>query len=93
MRTPAVKMKTVLITGAMSKAALNMLTRRLAEKLRPRGIIVVSMNPGWVKTDMGGENAPNTVEEAVVNMHKVFEELASEQSGAFLSDTGEEMPW
>lgn len=39
---------------AMSKVALNMLTRRLAAKLAERGIIVSAISPGWVKTSMGG---------------------------------------
>ncbi len=43
---------------AMSKAALNMLTGRLAAELAGQGTIVVSMSPGWVATDMGGPSAP-----------------------------------
>jgi NAD(P)-dependent dehydrogenase (short-subunit alcohol dehydrogenase family) len=47
----------------VSKAALNALTRTLASEVAGSGILVNSMSPGWVKTDMGGENAPRTVEE------------------------------
>ena len=78
---------------AMSKAALNMLTRRLAEKLRPKQVTVVSINPGWVRTAMGGEDAWSTVDDAVANMHETINSLTLEQSGAFLSETGEEVPW
>jgi NAD(P)-dependent dehydrogenase (short-subunit alcohol dehydrogenase family) len=78
---------------AMSKAALNMLTRRLAEKLRPKGIIVVSMSPGWVRTDMGGESAPNSVEDAVASMQTTAEALTLEQSGTFMSEKGRQIPW
>jgi NAD(P)-dependent dehydrogenase (short-subunit alcohol dehydrogenase family) len=46
-----------------SKAALNALTRTLAAELAGRGILVNSMSPGWVRTDMGGEQAPRSVEE------------------------------
>ena len=46
-----------------SKAMLNVLTRTLALELRSRGIMVNSVCPGWVKTDMGGSNAPRSVEE------------------------------
>jgi len=47
----------------VSKAALNALTRTLAAEVAGTGILVNSMSPGWVKTDMGGEEAPRTVEE------------------------------
>ncbi len=44
----------------MSKAALNALTRMLAAELKGTNILVNSMCPGWVKTDMGGPNAVRT---------------------------------
>jgi NAD(P)-dependent dehydrogenase (short-subunit alcohol dehydrogenase family) len=47
----------------MSKAALNALSRNLASELEGSGIIVSAVNPGWVKTDMGGPGAPLSVEE------------------------------
>ena len=45
----------------VSKIALNALTRTLAAELKGTDILVNSMCPGWVKTDMGGRNAPHTV--------------------------------
>lgn len=47
----------------VSKAALNALTRTLAAEVAGTGILVNSMSPGWVRTDMGGEEAPRSVEE------------------------------
>ena len=47
----------------VSKAALNALTRTLAAEVAGTGILVNSMSPGWVRTDMGGEKAPRSVEE------------------------------
>jgi NAD(P)-dependent dehydrogenase (short-subunit alcohol dehydrogenase family) len=47
----------------VSKAALNALSRTLAAEVAGSGILVNSMSPGWVKTDMGGEEAPRSVEE------------------------------
>jgi len=47
----------------VSKASLNALTRTLAAEVAGSGILVNSMSPGWVRTDMGGEDAPRSVEE------------------------------
>lgn len=45
-----------------SKAAINVLTRVLSKELTPRGIMVNSVCPGWVRTDMGGASATRSVE-------------------------------
>lgn len=47
----------------ISKTALNALTRILADELKGTNVLVNSLCPGWVKTDMGGENAPRTPEQ------------------------------
>jgi len=47
----------------LSKTALNALTRILAAELQGSNILVNSMSPGWVRTDMGGPSAPRSVEE------------------------------
>ena len=50
----------------ISKAAMNALTRILAGELKMfghRNVLVNSVCPGWLKTDMGGENAPRTVQQ------------------------------
>ena len=46
-----------------SKTVVNALTRMLAAELDSSGVLVNSMCPGWVRTDMGGPNAPRTVEQ------------------------------
>ena len=78
---------------AMSKAALNMLTGRLAAELADQGTIVVSMSPGWVATDMGGPSAPLEPPESVKGMLNVVDALTPAQSGSFLDHAGAVMPW
>jgi NAD(P)-dependent dehydrogenase (short-subunit alcohol dehydrogenase family) len=77
----------------MSKAALNMATRNLAIELAPAGITVVCINPGWVKTDMGGPNAPTEISEAVGWILRLADGLELEQTGRFLHAKGYELPW
>jgi NAD(P)-dependent dehydrogenase (short-subunit alcohol dehydrogenase family) len=78
---------------ATSKAALNMLVKGLAAHISSRGIIVVALSPGWVRTDMGGAGAPLTPEASVRNLRKVISGLKGSDSGRFLSHDGTEIPW
>ena len=78
---------------AASKAALNMVTRRLAAKPETRHITVVAFDPGWVKTRMGGEEAELTVDESIADLTATIERLTPDQSGLFLSRKGEPLPW
>lgn len=76
-----------------SKAALNMLGKGLAATLASRGIIVVALSPGWVRTDMGGAGAPLSPEASVRGLRKVIGRLTPRDSGRFLSHDGTEIPW
>ena len=76
-----------------SKAAVNMVTRSLAIDLAPRGITCVVINPGWVRTDMGGANATLEPSESISRMRHIIANLGPEQSGKFLNHTGSEYPW
>ena len=76
-----------------SKAAVNMVMRSLAIDLAPRGIICVVINPGWVRTDMGGTNATLDPSESISRMRRVIATLGPELSGKFFNHTGREYPW
>jgi NAD(P)-dependent dehydrogenase (short-subunit alcohol dehydrogenase family) len=76
-----------------SKAALNLLAKALAETLRPRGVIVAALSPGWVSTDMGGQGAPLTPEVSVRGLRKVLGGLRREDSGKVFSHDGSQIPW
>lgn len=79
---------------AMSKAALNMATRLLAAELSPQGITVASFHPGWVQTDMGGENATYGVEPAATALIDRILALEAADAGRFIaSDDGRELAW
>lgn len=76
-----------------SKAALNMVTRVLAADLEGDGVAVVSMNPGWVQTDMGGAHANLTPEASIGGMLEVIGGLTMDDSGSFQSWNGSAVPW
>jgi NAD(P)-dependent dehydrogenase (short-subunit alcohol dehydrogenase family) len=76
-----------------SKAAVNMLMRSAALDLKSRRITCVVVNPGWVRTDMGGPNARLTPEESVGAMRQLFAKLGPKESGRFFSYDGREYPW
>jgi NAD(P)-dependent dehydrogenase (short-subunit alcohol dehydrogenase family) len=78
---------------ATSKAALNMLVKGLAAELAARGVIVVALSPGWVRTDMGGASAPLAPEASVANLRNVIAGLKQRDSGKFLSHDGSAIPW
>jgi NAD(P)-dependent dehydrogenase (short-subunit alcohol dehydrogenase family) len=75
-----------------SKAALNALTRILAAELRGDGILVNSVCPGWVATDMGGPGAPRTVEEGAASVMWAATLPDDGPTGGFFRD-GEPLAW
>jgi len=76
-----------------SKAALNMITRAAACDLADDGIIVVSLHPGWVQTDLGGAEATLSPRESVEGMIGVIDGLKPADSGRFITWSGEDHPW
>jgi len=78
---------------ASSKAALNMVARAFSILLAPRGIIVLALHPGWVRTDMGGAGAPLEPGDSVRGLRKVIAGSRKDDSGKFLSHDGASLPW
>jgi NAD(P)-dependent dehydrogenase (short-subunit alcohol dehydrogenase family) len=76
-----------------SKAAVNMVMRSLAIDLAPRGITCLVVNPGWVRTDMGGSHATLTPAESVNRLRDLIQTLGPAQSGKFFNHDGREYPW
>ncbi|MBS0195609.1 MAG: SDR family oxidoreductase [Planctomycetes bacterium] len=76
-----------------SKAALNMLTRSMANELGPRGFICVALHPGWVRTDMGGANAPLVPARAVAALLRLVDRFDASDNGRFLNFDGTTLPW
>jgi NAD(P)-dependent dehydrogenase (short-subunit alcohol dehydrogenase family) len=76
-----------------SKAAVNMVMRSLAIDLAPRGITCVVVNPGWVRTDMGGPHATQTTTESVTMLRRLIETLGPAESGKFFNYNGREYAW
>jgi NAD(P)-dependent dehydrogenase (short-subunit alcohol dehydrogenase family) len=74
---------------AMSKAALNALTRQLAAATKGTGVLVNSACPGWVRTDMGGPNAPRSVDQGADTIVWLATLPDDGPTGGFFSDRRE----
>ena len=78
---------------AASKIALNKFAQCLAEELKPKGITVVALHPGWVRTDMGGPNAPLSVQGSGSGILATLDALTLADTGGFIDHRGERLPW
>ena len=76
-----------------SKAAVHMVTKGLSHDLADRGIIAVALHPGWVRTRMGGPNAPLAAEVSAKALKKVLLELSLADSGCLIDSFGNKRPW
>jgi NAD(P)-dependent dehydrogenase (short-subunit alcohol dehydrogenase family) len=76
-----------------SKAALNAAMKSVSIDNRHRNIAVLILHPGWVKTDMGGTNAPMQIPESVQKMRDTIANFSLAQSGEFLRYDGANLPW
>lgn len=76
----------------LSKAALNMVTRVFATELAARGILVNSVCPGWVRTDMGGASASRSIEKGAETIVWLASAPQATESGFFWRDR-KKIPW
>ena len=76
-----------------SKAALNMAWHGLAIEAKPLGVVAATIDPGWVKTRMGGPNASISAERSVGDMRRLIERLGLDQSGGFFRRDGTPHAW
>ena len=75
----------------MSKAALNMFTKNLARDYPD--LTSICLHPGWVQTEMGGQNALITPEESVRGMLQVIARVTRDDSGSFFNFKDQALPW
>lgn len=76
-----------------SKTALNMLTKCLSVELAGRGISVVALGPGWVRTGLGGPNAKFSIEESIDKCRPLIDTFGKEHSGKYILYDGSELPY
>ena len=76
-----------------SKAALNSFTRSFAARHKDKGLAVLSLHPGWVKTDMGGADAPVSVEDSTRGLVDVVERAQADRQDGYFDYTGATLAW
>lgn len=77
----------------MSKAALNAAGVSLARDLKPRGIAVAILHPGYVRTEMTGRQGLIDADESARTLLQRIDELTLETTGRFLHQNGDALPW
>ncbi len=77
----------------ISKTAVNMVGSCLAHDLKSKGIAVALLHPGYVRTDMTGNQGFIETSESASGLIKRIEELNSDNTGGFWHTDGTQLPW
>lgn len=77
----------------ISKTALHQVMRTLSAELSKEGLSFVTISPGWVRTRMGGQDAPLSPEDSVRGVLKVVDRLTPKDTGKFFNERGREISW
>lgn len=75
------------------QSALNAATKSMSIDFKDSKILCVSMHPGWVKTDMGGKQAPLDIDTSCKTMVNTVIGLNESNNGTFLQYDGKSLPW
>lgn len=75
------------------QAALNAATKSMSVDLKADGILVTCLHPGWVRTDLGGSNAPMEVDTSVGCILDTLSLLTEKHTGCFVQYDGKILPW
>ena len=76
-----------------SKAAANMVVKCASEAYARDGARIIALHPGWVRTDMGGPQAPLEAPESIAGMRTVIDDETGYPGGGFYTYQGETLPW
>jgi len=77
----------------VSKAAVNMVAKIAHSEYAAQSLRVISLHPGWVRTDMGGPNASVAVEDSVTGLRQVIADRTSYPGGGFYDYQGQSLDW
>lgn len=77
----------------VSKAAVNMVAKLSHAEYAPLGVRILSLHPGWARTDMGGPNADVEVSASVEGLRRVIREVHAFPGGSFFDYRGQSLAW